>query len=185
MPRYRVTPKLMWAALIPAGTLLFCAYLMAIGYEPLAFMDAQTRFTRHEFVLPFVTVWKGALLAWEQLRIGIMARDGLATSTQGVVGMLALVVAVTTLRGVWRRLPFAYAAFIVVGLLVPLCTPTVGDPLKGLGRYVTVLFPLYMAAAAWAVEHRARRLLLIGCGALLILFTAQFATWHIVGAQLL
>jgi hypothetical protein len=61
----------------------------------------------------------------------------------------------------------------------------VGNPFEGLARYEMVLFPLYMWLAAWAVERRLNRPLLLGCCALLAFFTAQFATWHVVGSQLL
>ena len=185
LPRYRLTPAVLWAALIPAGTVVFSGLLMLAGYEPLAFMDAQTQFTHHVFALPWVSVWDGILVAWQQLRLGFLGIVGIDSQTQSVVGLLALTAAVLALWGVFRRLPLAYGMFIVIGLLVPLSSPTVGDPLKGLARYVTVLFPLYMAAAAWAVERGTRRWLLLGFGAMLVFFTAQFATWHIVGSQLL
>jgi hypothetical protein len=182
MPRYPLTPAVLWAALIPAGTAAFSLYLMLRGYGPLSFLHAQTRFTHHVFALPFVAVWDGVLDAWRQLRLGFA---GFQTPTQSVIGLLAVAAAALVLRGVVRRLPLAYAAFIVVGLLVPLSSPTVGDPLKGLARYETVLFPLYMAAAAWALARGVRRPLLLGSCVLLVLFTAQFATWHVVGSQLL
>ena len=67
----------------------------------------------------------------------------------------------------------------------PIGCPVVGDPLKGLPRYESVLIPLYMGAAAWARERGVRRPLLLGSAALLVLFTAQFATWHVVGSELL
>jgi hypothetical protein len=185
IPRYRLTPAVLWVALIPAGTAVFSAYLALRGYGPLAFLHAQTRFSDHVTTFPLLTVWYGAQSAWQQLRIGFGGAVGLVTPTQSVVGILALAVAAVALCGVFRRLPLAYGAYILVGLLIPLSSPTVADPLKGLARYETVLFPLYMAAAAWAVERGIRRPLLIGCGALLIFFTAQFATWHIVGSQLL
>ena len=164
---------------------MYSGYLTLRGYGPLEFLHAQTRFTHHVLGLPVVTVWNGAVSAWQELKFGFSGVVGLASSTQSVVGILALAAALIALREVFRRLPLAYGAFIVVGLLVPLSSPTVGDPLKGLARYETVLFPLYMVAAAWAVERGTRRPLLVGCGVLLIFFTAQFATWHIVGAQLL
>ncbi|HWF74043.1 MAG TPA: mannosyltransferase family protein [Solirubrobacteraceae bacterium] len=181
-PRYRLTPTLLWAALIPGGTVLFSAYLAVRGYGPLSFLHAQSQFTDHVFELPFVTVWDGVASAWQQLRLGFTGFD---TPSQSVVGLLALAAALLALRSVFRRLPLAYGMFIVVGLLVPLASPTVGDPLKGLARYVTVLFPVYMVAGAWALERGVRRPLLLASAALLILFTAQFATWHVVGSQLL
>ncbi|HEY5318711.1 MAG TPA: mannosyltransferase family protein [Solirubrobacteraceae bacterium] len=182
LPTYPLTPAVLWAALIPAGTVAFSGYLVLRGYGPLSFLHAQTRFTHHVLALPVVSIWDGVIGAWHQLRLGFTGFD---TQTQSLVGLVALAGALCALCGVFRRLPLAYGVFIVVGLLVPLSSPTVGDPLKGLARYETVLFPLYMAAAAWALERGMRRPLLLGFGALLILFTAQFATWHIVGSQLL
>lgn len=184
-PAYRVTPALLWAALIPAGTAAFSAYLMLQGYQPLAFFDAQTRLLHHGTMLPLITAWNGALSAWQQLKLGFEGTVGIVSQTQSLVGLIALGAAVLAFWGVCRRLPLAYAAYVAVGLLVPLSSPTVGDPFKGLARYETVLFPLYMAAAAWAGERGTRRPLLIGCAVLLVVFTAQFATWHIVGSQLL
>jgi len=185
MPRYRLTPAVLWTALIPAGTAVFSVYLTLRGYRPTAFLTAQSRFTHHVPALPVVAVWDAAQMAWQELRLGFSGVVGFASQTQSVVGMIALGAAVVALTGVFRRLPLAYGLFILVGLLVPLSSPTVGDPLKGLARYETVLFPLYMAAAAWAIERGTRRPLLLGFAALGIFFTAQFATWHIVGSQLL
>jgi Mannosyltransferase (PIG-V) len=185
MPRYRLTPAVMWAALIPVGTAGFSGYLALRGYGPLAFLHAQSQFSHHVTTFPIITVWNGALIAWQQLKLGLHGVVGLVSPTQSVVGIVALGAAAVALWGVFRRLPFAYGAYIVIGLLVPLSSPTVGDPLKGLARYETVLFPLYMAAAAWATERGMRRPLLLGFGALLIFFTVQFATWHIVGSQLI
>jgi hypothetical protein len=185
MPSYRFTPAILWAGLIPAGTAIFSGYLTLRGYGPLSFLHAQTQFTKHRMMLPFVSVWDGALVAWQQLKLGFEGITGFVSNTQGVVGIVALAAALAALCGVFRRLPFAYGAFVVIALLAPLSSPTIGDPLKGLARYETVMFPLFMWAGAWAVERGTRRLLLFACGALLLFFTAQFATWHIVGSQLL
>jgi hypothetical protein len=185
MPRHRVTPAILWAALIPLGTAGFSGYLTLRGYGPLAFLHAQTQFSHHRVMLPFVSVWDGALVAWQQLKLTFEGISGFASQTQGVVGIAALAAALVALCGVFRRLPFAYGAFVVVGLLVPLTSPTIGDPLKGLARYETVMFPLFMWAGLWVAERGTRRVLLLACGALLLFFTAQFATWNIVGSQLL
>jgi hypothetical protein len=186
LPRYRITPRLLWAALIPAGTAIYGCYLKLRGYGFLAFEHSQTTLQHHVLMFPLVTIWQAAEDGWNQLRLGLTGWGGiLSTHHQSVVGLLAIVAALLALIAVFRRLPFCYGAFVVAGLLVPLSSPVVGDPLKGLLRYESVLIPLYMGAAAWARERGVRRPLLIGSAALLVLFTAQFATWHVVGSQAL
>lgn len=186
LPRYRITPRLLWAALIPAGTAMYGTYLKLRGYGFLAFEHSQTKLQHHVLMFPLVTIWQAAEDGWNQLRLGLTGWGGLlSTHHQSVVGLLAIVAALLALIAVIRRLPFCYGAFVLAGLLVPLSSPVVGDPLKGLPRYESVLIPLYMGAAAWARERGVRRPLLLGSAALLVLFTAQFATWHVVGSELL
>jgi hypothetical protein len=43
-------------------------------------------------------------------------------------------------------------------------------------------FALFMWAAQWSLEHRVRRRVLASSMVLLALFTAQFATWHMVAS---
>ncbi len=186
LPKYRISPDLLWVALIPIGTGLYAVYLKLRGYGFLAFEHAQTHLLHHVLTAPPLTVWQAAVDGWNQLQLGITGWGGiLSTHHQSVVGLLALVAALLALGAVWRRLPFAYTAFILAGLVIPLSSPVVGDPLKGLARYESVLFPLYIGAAAWALKRGVRRPLLIAFVVLLVLFTAQFATWHVVGSQML
>jgi hypothetical protein len=182
-PRYRLDRSLFWAGLIPAGTALYGCFLSLRGYGFLAFMHAQTRVLHHVKMWPVMTVWQAAGDAWSRLELGMRGMAaGLPPQNQSVLGLLALIAALMALRAVWRRLPFCYAAFIVAGLLIPLSNPTIGDPLKGLARYESVLFPLFIGGAAWAHERGVKRPLLLGSAALLMLFTVQFATWHVVGS---
>ena len=81
--------------------------------------------------------------------------------------------------GVLRRLPLAYGVYLLAALALPLSYPVGTQPLMSLPRFLLVLFPLYIALGAWLAEHpRARRPVLGVSGALLVLFCAQFATWH-------
>jgi Mannosyltransferase (PIG-V) len=186
LPRYRLTPSVLWAALIPAGTALYGCYLKLRGYGLLAFEHAQTHLLHHVFAFPVTTIWWAAEDGWNQLQLGIRGWGGtLSTHHQSVVGLVAVLLALLALCAVFRRLPACYGLFVLAGLLIPLSSPVVGDPLKGLPRYESVLFPLYMGAAAWAVERGVKRPLILGSAALLVLFTAQFATWHVVGSQAL
>jgi hypothetical protein len=184
-PRYRFTGSVLWVALVPCGTALFSAYLAVQDYRPLAFIHAQQLFSRHEFVLPIVGAARGLASGAHDL-VALFGGGGTVDPHhQAIVGCAALIVSLVALVGVFRRLPPAYGAYVLVGLLVPLASPTIGDPLKGLARYASVLFPLYMWAAAWATDRGLRRPLLIASGLLLVFFTAQFAIWHVVGSALL
>jgi hypothetical protein len=80
-----------------------------------------------------------------------------------------------------RRLRPAYVAYTIVTLLVLLCEPDIRtDPLTSFPRYILVLFPLWMWLAVAAHERRLWRWLLVASAALLVLFSARFATWHFV-----
>ena len=48
-----------------------------------------------------------------------------------------------------------------------------------LPRFLLVLFPLFIWLGDWLSRHpRAQRPMLCGSAALMVLFGAQFATWH-------
>lgn len=81
--------------------------------------------------------------------------------------------------GVLRRLPFAYGAYVLAALALPLSYPVASQPLMSLPRFLLVLFPLSIWLAMWLAEHRrAQRPTLIISAGLMVFFLAQFATWH-------
>ena len=81
--------------------------------------------------------------------------------------------------GVLRTLPFAYGAYVIVALAMPLSYPVAAQPLMSLPRFELVLFPLQMWFAGWlAARPRARAPAIVMSALLLVLFTAAFATWH-------
>jgi hypothetical protein len=184
-PRYRFTPAILWSALIPGGAALFSSYLAVRGFGAAATIHGQQQFFDHQLVGPLVGLWDGATAAWHEVRLELAGVPPSTYSSQALLQFGALVLAGVALCGVFRRLPIAYGAYAALGLLIPLSSPTVGDPLRGLDRYASVLFPLYMWAGAWAVEHRAVRQLVVLSCLLLAFFSAQFATWHWVGTPLL
>jgi hypothetical protein len=81
---------------------------------------------------------------------------------------------------VLRRLPFAYGLYTAVAMLLPLSYPVTAQPLMSLPRYLMVLFPLQLWAAAWAHDRGHERALLAAGAVLLGLFTTQFAVWSFV-----
>jgi hypothetical protein len=182
VPRYRFTPAVLWSALIPLAALGFAGYLSLRGYGAGGSIAAQQQYSGHRFVIPLVGAWQGILAASHQFGLELSGLGSTGLAKQAVFQLGVLTLSVLALATTFRRLPFAYSAYALAGLLLVLSTPTSWDPLRGLARYATLLFPLWMGAAAWAVEHRAVRRLLIGSAALLCLLTLQFATWHMVGA---
>jgi hypothetical protein len=180
-PRHQITAGILWSALIPAGAAAFAAYLAIRGFGAFGALHAQQHFSAHRLMFPLVGVWEGVIAGWQQLQVVLLGTHAPVGDTQALFQLGALVVATAAVVGCVRRLPPAYSAYVVCGLLVALSSPTAYDPLRGLARYATVLFPLYMSTGAWAVERGAQRRLLLVSGLLLAVFTAQFATGNMVG----
>ena len=176
-----IGPQILWALLIPVGTAAFAAYLVFRGFGPLAFIHSQQHFSQHRLTVPVLTIWYGLAAAWHQTGLVLTGPSIAAQSSQAIFQCAALLVAGAALVGTLRRLPIAYGAYALLGLGVALSSPTVGDPLVGLARYATVLFPLYMYGGAWASERRVLPTMLVGSAVLLAVCTVQFATWHVVG----
>jgi hypothetical protein len=184
-PRYAPSRAVAWTSLILLGFGFVSAYLSLRGYGAGSTLNAQLHSWDHRLTVPVITVWAGLKAASQQLALELRGGDPALYLSQSLFQSVALVVAITALVAVLRRLPFAYGAYVIVGLLIALSTPTIGDPLKGLARYVSVLFPLQMCAAAWAVERGVQRTLTVASTVLMIVFTVQFATWHMVGTLLI
>jgi hypothetical protein len=90
-----------------------------------------------------------------------------------------LLAAVPAVVGVFRMLPFAYGAYVLAALALPLSYPVTAQPLMSLPRFLVVLFPLSMwYAASLAARPRLQAPVLAGSALLMAFFVAQFATWH-------
>jgi Mannosyltransferase (PIG-V) len=181
-PRYHFSLEILWAALIPAASAAFSGYLALRGLGADATLHAQQTYWAHRIALPVTAVWQGALAAWHELGHEIAGTTVPFSQSDSILQCTALVVAVVLLIGVFRRLPLAYGAYVTCGLLQALAAPTVGDPLRGLDRYASMRFPLFMCAAAWAVDRGAERKVLVISVLLMAFFAIQFATWQWVGA---
>jgi hypothetical protein len=180
---HRPAPRnLLWALLIPAGAAAFGLYTAARGYGFFASPHAQHLYWQHRFTGPISAIVDGVRAAWHQLSALVSGSLTDATRGSAVLQVVVLAVACVAIVGIARRLPPAYAAYVVLGLLVPLSSPTVGDPLRGLDRYASMMFPLFMWLGTWSFERRLNRPLLALSVVLLAAFTVQFATWHVVGS---
>ena len=188
-PCYRLRRDFLWLGMMPAGLGLYVAYLALNGGSALMPFRAQSVWGRH-FAGPYVGVWDGLkaavagarqLVSLQRAHVYFPAAGGSPTIVAGHNLMLLafLLAAVPMIVGVWRMLPRAYFVYVIAALALPLSYPVASQPLMSLPRFLVVLFPLSIWLGAWLARHaRARAPVLVGSGALMMFFVAQFATWH-------
>ena len=188
-PRYRVRRDCLWLLLVPLGAGLYMTYLALSGGDALLPFQAQGAWDRH-LTGPFVGAWDGLTAGLDGVRQLVsgqihhvyfaptVGRPMVAAGHNAMLlGFLAL--ALPALVGAFRRLPAAYGLYAVAALALPLSTPVASQPLMSLPRFEVVLFPLFMWAALWLAPRRRLALAVLAVSALLlVLFVAQFSTWH-------
>ena len=85
------------------------------------------------------------------------------------------------LIGVFRRLPVAYGAYVLVALGPPLSSPWPEHPLMSFPRFLAVLFPVHMWLALHTEGRRRFALVLVAFGGMLAFLSVKFATWGWAG----
>ena len=189
-PAYSVRADAGWLLLAPAGLAAYATFLGLAHGDPLAFTSVQEYWGR-EFAGPLGGTWDGLVAAVDGARqIASGARDPVFFEQAGgdpfrVAGMnlmllATLVFALAGAVGVLRRLPFAYGAYVVAALMLPLSYPVGPQPLMSLPRFVAVLFPIFMWLAIVCeqrgITDRVAAASAVGLG----LFVTQFAGWYFV-----
>jgi len=188
-PRYKLRRDVFWLALLPAGVALYMSYLALRGGNAFEPFHAQEVWSRH-FAGPYLGIWDGAkaavdglrqLLSFQRQHVFFAAGTGspFVSASHNLMLFAFLLAGVVMTVGVLRRLPFAYGAYVLAALALPLSYPVASQPLMSLPRFLLVLFPLSIWLAMWLAEHRrAQRPTLIISAGLMVFFLAQFATWH-------
>jgi Mannosyltransferase (PIG-V) len=190
LPRYPIRPSLAWAVVVPAGLGAYIGWLALKTGDGLAPFHAQQVWFRH-FAGPFGGIWDGAVAAWDGLRQLLhgpppplyftkAGGDALNVAGQNLMLFGFLVLVAFAGVGAFRRLPFAYGAYALASLALPLSYPVGPQPLASLPRYAVVLFPLFVWGASWIQRRRITTAALASLAVLLGLFTAEFATWRFV-----
>ena len=187
-PRYRPQPDLLWVLIgVPAGLLVYIAYLGIATGDPLSAFSAQAAWHRTFVPLGGLAggLWSGLRSVGELLLPGV--GRSVAPDSHSIPGewldVREVVLCGFMLAGIWltyesaRRLTPAYAAYAASGLALPLSVPAHGSALMSLPRFELVLFPLWIALALWAHEHRRIRQLLWVFGLLLAVCSGLFAVW--------
>jgi hypothetical protein len=190
VPRYPITPEILWALLIPAGLGAYIGWLALSTGDGLAPFHAQQVWFR-SFAGPFGGVWTGAVAAWDGLRQIVhgppppiyfdqAGGNALMVAGQNLMLFAFLVLGAVALVGAFMTLPVAYGAYCLASLAMPLSYPVTPQPLASLPRYEVVLFPLFMWGSSLIVRRRITSEALASLAVLLGLFTAEFATWRFV-----
>src|SRR3954451_6795817 len=186
--RERRLRDLAWIALAPAGLVVYSVYLAASIGDGFAYLHLQEVWFR-SFAGPLGAVPDGAVAAWDGLRQILSGQrahvyfteaggDPMAVAWHNVELFAFLLLGLVAVVGVWRRLPRAYGAYVVVALALPLSFPVGPQPLMSLPRFLAVLFPLFMWLALACRPRRRRVVVLTLLTAGLVAFTARYATWH-------
>jgi Mannosyltransferase (PIG-V) len=188
-PCYRPRKGLFWLALMPAGVGLFAAYLGLAGGSASTPFRSQQLWGRH-FAGPFVGFWDGDVAALDGLRQFLSQQahhayfpqttgSPLVNASHNVLLFVFALAAVLAVVAVFRTLPRAYGAYVLLALALPLSYPVSSEPLMSLPRFLLVLFPLTMWLAGWLAAHPRARVPVLALSALsMTFFTGAFATWH-------
>lgn len=166
-----------WLALAPAGLAAYTAYLGLAHDDPFAYLGLQQAWER-SFAGPLAGAWQGIEAAWRAL--GDLGAEGVAgeLARRNLVDFSFLAFALVAVVGVWRHLPAAYGAYVTAALLLPLSFPVEGEPLMSLGRFVSVLFPVFMWLAVVCERRKLTAHAVAASAVLLGLLTTWFATWQ-------
>jgi Mannosyltransferase (PIG-V) len=178
--RYRPRPRNAAALLlVPLGLIAFMAYVReTTRYGALAPFKAQELWGR-EFKGPIIGLWDGIKDGADAVR-GLMTGGPMSgpysAVRQGLVNIAALAFAGIGVAGALRRLPIAYGAYALGGLIFAISYPMRDDPLRSLPRFVIVLFPIFMWAGSAMTRWGPRNLILAVSAAGLACFSAAFAS---------
>jgi hypothetical protein len=187
----RLDRQLAWFGLVPAGLLVWMAYLQVKFGDPLAFLQAQAHWGR-SLSMPWIAVDRGLLRGIAG--IATLLRHGLGPTSLDSRGQLlipvalpnalALVVllgAIVVLALTARRLKLPYAVYAIAVLIAPLFSPTPRQPLFSLPRFVLVIFPVFLGLALLTQRLKATRVALLAAFALtLVVLTSVFTRFFFV-----
>ena len=187
-PLYAIRADAAWLLLAPAGLVAYAGYLGAAHGDPLAFASVQEFWSR-DFAGPLGGAWEGLVAASagarqllsgsrETVYFTAAAGDPFRVAAHNLLLFGFLVFAAAAAVGVLRRLPFAYGAYVVCALMLPLSFPVDPQPLMSLPRFLVVLFPIFMWLALVCEERRVTAHVGAASAVVLGLFVTQFAGWY-------
>jgi hypothetical protein len=173
---------------VPAALAAYVGLQIAAGH-PWAQISGSERVWQRVAVGPVEGVLAG--LAAAVRGVGRVASGGviyhpslagpLSVGAESIVLGLVLIASCAALVACARRLPLPYTLVAAAELAVCLSSPRIGQPLVSFDRYTLTIFPLWMAAGAWAAERRLVVPAVCAGAALLVFYTVQFSSWSFIG----
>lgn len=124
-----------WLALVPLGLLFYMYYLAKNLHDPLAFVTAQ-HFWSRTFSLP----WDNVFLTWQNITHNYFFTRNLIDLSLTSLVIIACVIGRAKLRP-------EYAAYLILGLVIPLTSKSPQAGLFSMPRFLLVLFPIYIMMA--------------------------------------
>jgi hypothetical protein len=188
-PRRRTA--LVRLASAPALFALYPLYLWWRLDDPVAFVRAEDVWSRHvSWAGPLGGLWDGLRAGWagvRQLASGSDATrywgavqdadpDRVAAVNLEQLAFLVLFVALTIVA--WRRFGPPYGLFAALSLVIPLSVPSERWPLLSLPRFGLVVFPFFLALAAFGERPRVHTPVLVVSSLALGLVCVQWALWQ-------
>lgn len=161
------------AACVPLGLLAYMAYLSNTFGDPLGFIHVQATWGREVSAGAGFTKLVGNVIS--QLRIGNFWAGQFDPKT--LLDLLSTLAFLPLAIMVCRKMRPAYGVFVLLTLLVPLSTGTVGS----MTRYILMLVPCFMLLAAWGRHSWVDRLVLGIFLPLMAYFAVLFSHWYFAG----
>ena len=158
-------------AIVAAGPLAYSGYVYSLTGDPLAWLRAQQHWGYTLWHLPsrhLVTIATDLdqVGLYQYLLQGGDAPYELLYATVAIAALM-LVPRVVSVCGL------ALGAYVAVSVVIPLS----GNVLEGMGRYVSVLFPLFIALGTLR-SRRFHEVMLVASSLLLAVLFGLFVSWH-------
>ena len=171
-----------WVVTVPVGLLAFGVYCWTALGDPTALLHAQAEGWNRHATMPFISAYLGledAAWAANRVRLGFSPITDLDTRA-ALTDAGFFLFSVVGVAGAARRLPPAYSAYALSGLLVVLLSvPDEGrEHLLSLPRVMLVMFPIFIWLAMWASTPRRWWGTLSVSVVLLGLYSSLVATRH-------
>jgi hypothetical protein len=130
-----------------AALLSYAAYIrLATRFGPTAPFKAHAEWTR-EFKGPILGVWgglKNGATGARSFLHGAAVNEPVSAVRGDLLNLTTLAFASIGVAGAFRKLPLAYSAYALAGLVFAISFPGNGLVLTSLPRLVAVLFPIFM-----------------------------------------
>jgi hypothetical protein len=159
------------AALLPLPLAFagYCAFVYSLSGDPLGWLSAEAHWGYSIGHPPWQLLLSmlGRLLKHGPYDYFFLSKLAPFRLFHGVTALVFLVLT----PAIFKRFGAALGSYVLVSLLVPLS----GNALEGVGRYASVLFPVFMLVGS-AKSPRLHEALLITASLLLALFVCLFVT---------